>query len=220
MNTATRGKNRTTARLCRCRAISSGRPAPRLKDRGGSAAGGFEARPLTRPTVALEHHTSVVFVSSVLRSHVKAFPRSAALPRNLRPPHEVRGRSPSFVPFLSCVHCRISAASLVSPSPPLSQRLQPRAAGGKAAASHTPRAARCAVHRLHTHALSPRARASSCAPRGAVLTQGGVFVVFRAACSRVSACNRRLRSLPRACCIRKPPRGAHPIPSLNGFLQP
>ena len=75
-----------------------------------AVAGGFEARPLTRPTVALEHHTSVVFVSSVLRSHVKAFPRSAALPRNLRPPHEVRGRSPSFVPFLSCVHCRIIAA--------------------------------------------------------------------------------------------------------------
>ena len=186
-------------------------------------AGGFEARPLTRPTVALEHHTSVVFVSSVLRSHVKAFPRSAALPRNLRPPHEVRGRSPSFVPFLSCVHCRISAASLVSPSPPLSQRLQPRAAGGKAAASHTPRAARCAVHRLHTHALSPRARAGSCAPRGAVLTQGGVFVVFRAACSRVSACNPRLRSFaPRPLHSQTPPRRpSHPLPqALFAALTP
>ncbi len=84
---------------------------------------------------------------------------------------------------------------------------------GEAAPSHT-RAARCAVHRLHTHALSPRARASSCAPRGAVLAQGGVFVAFRAACSRVSACNRRLRSLPRARCIRNPPpqRPSHPLP--------
>jgi hypothetical protein len=82
------------------------------------------------------------------------------------------------------------------------------------------RAARCAVHRLHTHALSPEREPAAELPAGAVLMQGGVFVVFRAACSRVSACNRRLRSLPRACCIRKPPRSAHPIPSLNGFLQP
>jgi hypothetical protein len=42
-------------------------------------------RSLTRATVALERHTSVVFVSSVLRSHVKALPPALPnTPRNLR----------------------------------------------------------------------------------------------------------------------------------------
>jgi hypothetical protein len=81
------------------------------------------SRPLTRPTVALQHRTSVVFVSCVLRSHMsKRFPRSAALP------HEVRGRSPSFVPFLSCVNCPyrplLSSVSLSAAF----AGLQPRAA--------------------------------------------------------------------------------------------
>ena len=176
-------------------------------------AGGFEARPLTRPTVALEHHTSVVFVSSVLRSHVKAFPALLHSPA-ICGRHTKLGVAAHRLYRFSVVLSAVSAASLVSPSPPLSQRLQPRAAGGKAAASHTPRAARCAVHRLHTHALSPRARAGSCAPRGAVLTQGGVFVVFRAACSRVSACNPRLRSFaPRPLHSQTPPRRpSHPLP--------
>ncbi len=43
------------------------------------------------PTVALQHRTSVVFVSGVLRSHVS--------------PTKLGVCSPSFVPFLSCVSC-------------------------------------------------------------------------------------------------------------------
>jgi hypothetical protein len=34
-----------------------------MKQEEAAVVAGFEARPLTRPTVALEHHTSVVFVS-------------------------------------------------------------------------------------------------------------------------------------------------------------
>ena len=75
------------------------RPSCTAADEGqeeAAVAGGFEARPLTRPTVVLEHDTSVVFVSSIPCGHmsidVKVFPLlGTPLPRNLQPRHTKLG---------------------------------------------------------------------------------------------------------------------------------
>jgi hypothetical protein len=183
-------------------------------------AGGFEAGPLTRPTVALEHHTSVVFVSSVLRSHVKAFPRSAALPRNLRP-HTKLGVAAHRLYRFSVVFTAVYRP-LLSSLPrrrfrSVCSRVQP--------AARLQRRTRRALHVALCTACTPTRFLPEHEPAAALpAEQSSRKVAYSSCFARHAAASLRATgasaALPRARCIRKPPRGAHTIPSLKGFLQP
>jgi hypothetical protein len=116
----------------------------RREEEEGQAAGGgggLASRPLTSNGSAPAPHFGCV---CVWRPAVTCQSVSPALPHS---PTKLGVCSPSFVPFLSCVKCpyRLLLSS-VSLAPPLSQRLQPRAAVARRGCSvaHTRSTLRCA----------------------------------------------------------------------------